>query len=42
MAPNTKNVDIWTLEEFSDYLAHSSRLGGVADGFKEIFGMMNS
>lgn len=42
MALNIKNVDKWTLEEFNDYLAHSSRLGGVADGFKEIFGMMNS
>lgn len=41
MAPVTGNLSVWSLDDFSNYLANSSRLGGVTEGFKEIFGMMN-
>ena len=41
MAKITKPMDQWTFEDYIESMAHSSRLGGVTDGFKPIFTMLN-
>lgn len=42
MAKNTKPQDQWDLNDYIEYLSHSSRLSGVAKDFEEIFSKMNS